>query len=146
MIRNVALTATSVTSMDDASKLRADVLALEEFSRRLFLEAVDMQSMRERIEWAKTFRGRYFNIMGYFFSVYCLWKIVICTVNIVFDRVGKVDPVTRGISIAVNYMGFEIDVTFWSQQISFFLVGCIVVTSIRGLLITLTKFFYAISR
>ena len=32
------------------------------------------------------------------------------TVNIVFDRVGKVDPVSRGIEIAVNYLGFEFDV------------------------------------
>ncbi len=32
------------------------------------------------------------------------------TINIVFDRVGKVDPVTRGIEIAVKYMGFQFDV------------------------------------
>lgn len=62
-----------------------------------------------------------------------------CTVNIVFDRVGKVDPVTRGLQIAVNYMGLNVDVKFWSQHISFILVGIIVITSIRGLLITLTK-------
>lgn len=61
------------------------------------------------------------------------------TINIVFDRVGKKDPVTRGIEIAVHWIGFNIDVTFWSQHISFYLVGCIVVTSIRGLLLTLTK-------
>jgi len=42
-------------------------------------------------------------------------------------------------------MGLEIDVQFWSQHVSFILVGCIVLTSIRGLLLTLTKFFYAIS-
>jgi len=47
--------------------------------------------------------------------------------------------VTRGIEIAVHWIGFNIDVTFWSQHISFYLVGCIVVTSIRGLLLTLTK-------
>lgn len=61
------------------------------------------------------------------------------TVNIVFDRVGRVDPVTRGIQIAVNWIGLEIDVKFWSQHVSFILVGIIVITSIRGLLITLTK-------
>lgn len=56
-----------------------------------------------------------------------------------FDRVGKVDPVTRGLQIVVNYMGLPVDVKFWSQHISFILVGIIVITSIRGLLITLTK-------
>jgi hypothetical protein len=89
--------------------------------------------------------GRYFNVVGYFFSVYCIWKIFISTVNIVFDRVGKVDPVTKGIEILVNYMGYQIDVRFWSQQISFLLIGIIAVTSIRGLLITIAKFFNAIS-
>lgn len=59
--------------------------------------------------------------------------------NIVFDRVGRVDPVTRGIQIAVNWIGLEIDVKFWSQHVSFILVGIIVISSIRGLLITLTK-------
>lgn len=52
---------------------------------------------------------------------------------------GKKDPVTRAIEIAVHWIGFDIDVTFWSQHISFYLVGCIVLTSIRGLLLTLTK-------
>lgn len=61
------------------------------------------------------------------------------TINIVFDRVGKKDPVTKGLEIAVHWIGLDMDVAFWSQHVSFFLVGCIVVTSIRGLLLTLTK-------
>ena len=32
------------------------------------------------------------------------------TINIVFDRVGRVDPVTRGIEIAVDYLGIQFDV------------------------------------
>lgn len=63
------------------------------------------------MEYSKTWQGQYFNIVGHFFSIYCMWKIFICTVNIVFDRVGKVDPVTRGIEIAVNYIGFQLDVS-----------------------------------
>ena len=61
------------------------------------------------------------------------------SINIIFDRVGKVDPVTRSIEIVVNYFDINFDVQFWSQHISFLLVGVIVITSIRGLLITLTK-------
>ena len=87
----------------------------------------------------------YFNFLGYFFCGYCCWKIFISTVNILLNRVGKQDPISRGIYILVNYLNIAIDVDFWSQQISFWLVGIIVVTSIRGLLITLTKFFYAIA-
>ncbi|XP_058249291.1 Golgi pH regulator isoform X2 [Hemibagrus wyckioides] len=107
----------SVTSSppgsENLSLIQHEVDALEELSRQLFLETVDLQATKERIEYSKTFQGKYFNFLGYFFSIYCVWKIFM--------------------------------VKFWSQHISFILVGIIIVTSIRGLLITLTKFFYAIS-
>ncbi len=99
-----------------------DILALEELSRQLFMEIHDMQNMRERIEWSKTWQGKYFNFLGYFFSLYCIWKIFISTVNIIFDRVGRVDPITKGMEIAVHWFGLDIDVMFWSQHISFILV------------------------
>uniref|UniRef100_T1KIS1 Abscisic acid G-protein coupled receptor-like domain-containing protein n=2 Tax=Tetranychus urticae TaxID=32264 RepID=T1KIS1_TETUR len=135
----------SSSGSESVSQLRSDCRALEELARQLFLELVDMKAMQLRMEWSKTFKGKYFHFVGYFFSLYCIWKIFISTINIVFNRVGRVDPVTRGIQIAVNWIGLEIDVKFWSQHVSFLLVGIIVISSIRGLLITLTKFFYAIS-
>ncbi|XP_030759884.1 Golgi pH regulator [Sitophilus oryzae] len=136
---------TGTRENENINQLKLEIDGLEEVSRQLFLEAHENRNMLERIEWSKTWKGIYFNFLGYIFSGYCLWKIFICTINIVFDRVGKKDPVTRGIEIAVHWMGFDFDVNFWSQQISFYLVGCIVVTSIRGLLLTLTKFFNRMS-
>lgn len=130
---------------ENISKLREEISALEELSRQLFLEAHDARTMREKIEWSKSFQGKYFNCLGYFFSLYCVWKIFISTINIVFDRVGKKDPVTRGLELVVHWLGLTINVGFWSQHVSFILIGCIVLTSIRGLLLTLTKFFYKIA-
>jgi hypothetical protein len=58
-------------------QLQFEVTALEELSRQLFLEAHDIQNARERLEWAATWQGKYFNFLGYFFSLYCTWKIFI---------------------------------------------------------------------
>ncbi|KAI8779590.1 hypothetical protein BgiMline_031097 [Biomphalaria glabrata] len=138
--------ATSVSPYtENLGPVKLETQALEELSRQLFLETADLHDAMDRIEYSKTFKGRYFNVMGHFFSLYCVYKIFMATINIIFDRVGKVDPVTKGIEIAVKYFGFEFDIKFWSQQISFLLVGVIIVTSIRGFLITLTRFFYAIA-
>jgi hypothetical protein len=123
----------------DIGQLRLEISGLEELARQLFLELHEMKEMQERQRWSATLQGKYFNILGHFFSLYCIWKIFICTINIIFDRVGKKDVVTRGIEIAVEWCGIQFDIAFWSQHISFLLVGCIVITSIRGLLITLTK-------
>lgn len=143
-LRNVASPISSGGS-ENVSVLQQEVVAHEELSRQLFLETVDLHATKERIKYSKTFKGKYFNVLGYFFSLYCLWKIFMCTINIIFNRVGKKDIVTKGFEILVHYLGFNVDVSFWSQHVSFILVGVMIVTSIRGLLITLTKFFYAIS-
>ena len=108
-------------------------------------QAHDLQNMRERVDWSKTCQGKYFNFLGHFFTLYCVWKIFISTVNIVFDRVGKVDPISKTFDILINWFGFNIDVAMWSQQFSFIVVGIIVVTSTRGLLLTMSKFFIWIS-
>lgn len=126
-------------SIVDIGQLRLEISGLEELAHQLFLELNDMKNMQERQKWSSTWQGKYFNCLGLFFSGYCVYKIFMCTINIIFDRVGKTDVVTRGIQIASEYLGFQFDLQFWSQYISFFLVGCIVVTSIRGLLIQLTK-------
>jgi hypothetical protein len=126
---------------ENTGNLQIEVETLEELSRQLFLEAVDLQNTRARMHFSKTIQGRYFDFVGHIFSGYCVWKIFISTVNIIFDRVGKVDPVTRGLQITVKYIGLQMDVMFWSQQFSFLLIGILIVTSIRGLLITMTKFF-----
>ncbi|XP_077975151.1 Golgi pH regulator-like [Styela clava] len=143
-IRNVASPISSPGN-ENVSLLQQEVIAHEELSRQLFLETVDLHATKERIKYSKTFKGMYFNVLGYFFSLYCMWKIFMCIINIIFNRVGKKDPITKGFEILVHYLGFDVDVSFWSQHVSFILVGIMIVTSIRGLLITLTKFFYAIS-
>merc|ERR1712212_743212 len=92
----MATVSMSVKSSENIPQLKQNISALEELSRQLFLEIYDLQNMRERNEWSKTLQGKYFNFLGYFFSLYCTWKIFISTVNIVFNRVGRLDPITKG--------------------------------------------------
>ncbi|PVU96880.1 hypothetical protein BB559_002222 [Furculomyces boomerangus] len=106
----------------------------------------DLKSLTaEKIKWegSQKFSGKIQNFMGYFFSVYCLYKIFTAVGNIIFHKVGNVDPVTNAIMVIGKHFGDEaiFDVQFLSQQLSFFLVGVMVTCSIRGLLIQLTKAF-----
>ena len=56
----------------------------------------------EQFNFVSHFQGKYFNFLGYFFSLYCIWKIFISTVNIIFDRVGKMDPISK--VLALTYL------------------------------------------
>lgn len=41
------------------------------------------------------------HIAGHFLSAFCVYKIIMSTVNIVLHRVGRKDPVTRAFEIIV---------------------------------------------
>ncbi|KAI9098146.1 Golgi pH regulator B [Phlyctochytrium arcticum] len=127
----------------DVGILAHEIKALENVMQQLFLDLDDLNVERERIRYSRTFKGHYFNVLGYIFSVYCLWKVISSTINIVFNRVGGLDPVTHGLNVLVHRFGIDIDVTFWAPQLSFIFVGILVVCSIRGLLIQFMKFFRA---
>uniref|UniRef100_A0A1X7U8D0 Abscisic acid G-protein coupled receptor-like domain-containing protein n=1 Tax=Amphimedon queenslandica TaxID=400682 RepID=A0A1X7U8D0_AMPQE len=99
----------SSSSSENISALQTEVASLEELSRQMFVDYVDLRETKDRVVYSKTLKGRYYDIVGHFFSIYCVYKIIMCTINIIFDRVGKVDPVTRGLSILVNWLGFKVD-------------------------------------
>ena len=61
----------------DLTVIKREVSAFEEMGRQLFLEIVDLNRTLERIHFSKTFQGKYFNFMGYFFSIYCVSKILL---------------------------------------------------------------------
>jgi len=127
---------------ENVEALETENAALEDISKAVFFELHDMVTENLRTKALTTLKGRYFHIAGHFLSGYCVYKIFMALINIVFNRIKKKDPVTRGFEIAVHWFGLNVDVEVWSQQISFLLVGVLIVLSVRNLLIQLTKLFH----
>jgi DNA repair ATPase RecN len=71
------------------STIKQDISTYEEISSQLYTDLVDLQNIQQRIEYSKTLKGKYFHVLGHFFSLYCVWKILISFINIIFNRVGK---------------------------------------------------------
>eukprot|EP00041_Stephanoeca_diplocostata_P010948 m.175289 g.175289 ORF g.175289 m.175289 type:complete len:468 (+) comp18350_c0_seq2:195-1598(+) len=130
------------TQAETVKYLKTEINALENLSTSLFLEVHDMRSEYIRSQKLHTVKGRLLHIAGHFMSAFCVYKITMATINIVLHRVGKKDPITRMFEILVLLFGLEVDVQFWAQYTSFVLVGVLIVSSVRSLLINLTKLFH----
>ena len=76
-------------SYTNISLIKQDISTYEEIYSQLYSDFVDLQAIQLRIEYSKTFQGKYFHVLGHFFSLYCVWKILISFINIIFNRVGK---------------------------------------------------------
>lgn len=125
----------------DSHVLREEIRACEELSRQLFLELVDLRAARDRELESRTWRGRIMHFFGHLLVGVCVFRIGAAAFTLAFDR-QRVDPITRLIHLTV-YWGnpAEFDEQFWSQFTSFILVGVIVFSSIRHVLIRLMQFF-----
>jgi hypothetical protein len=88
--------------------LQLEVRQLEDVRRALYLEVHDVRVCRAALRQSATCQGRLFNLLGYFFSVYCVYKMLMASINIVFQRVNQMDPVSRTIQICLVYV-FDLD-------------------------------------
>ncbi|KAJ1964329.1 Golgi pH regulator B [Dipsacomyces acuminosporus] len=123
------------------AELRQEISDLERVTQELFSDVEAMCLEHERYEASKTLAGRSRNILGYFFALFCVSKIVMTLGGILLNRVGNSDPITGALTLAATHVSPDFDMAFWSQQLSFAMVGIMVIGSIRGLLIQFTKLF-----
>ncbi len=115
--------------------------ALESFGAELFLQLCELRAMQAKQRFSRTLLGRLYNLLGYFFSGYCVYKVCFALFKIILQRNPRTDPVTRGLEIAIRWCGLELDPEFWAQHISFVFVGVLVFTSVRGFLLAILKIF-----
>ena len=131
---------------DEAQMVSEEVKALKGFASELSWHASELKAAQKRhVYLTTTLIGRVRNSLGYVFSAYCVYKVFMSTINILFSRDPKRDPVTLGLQIALGVFHASIDPVFWSQAISFCLVGVLVFNSVRGFLITVLKIFRKMS-
>ncbi|KAJ2911167.1 hypothetical protein GGI21_000081 [Coemansia aciculifera] len=123
------------------AELRHEIDNLERVTEELFADVDAMCVEYDRYEASKTLAGRSRNVLGYFFALFCVSKIAMTLGGILLNRVGHSDPVTSALTLAATHVSPDFDMAFWSQQLSFAMVGIMVIGSIRGLLIQFTKLF-----
>jgi len=135
----------NLNSLDDVKNLTRELRSLELVGRQLFVECQSLRDSMAAVKSSKTLLGRIQNSLGYFLSGYCVYKMIISSINVIFQRVNKMDPISRTLQLLVGFVlhAEEEDVRLWSQYASFMLVGILVATQIRGLLLLLMRLFHA---
>lgn len=93
----------------ELAQLTSELRALEELRRALYLELHELRIGLLAIQNSNTIQGRIFNLLGYFFSGYCVYKMTMASINIIFQRVNQMDPVSRTIQLVLVYF-FDISV------------------------------------
>jgi len=118
------------------------ISSVELLARDLYDELVAIKKAQRDLHFLKTtLIGRFSDFLGTIYLLYCVYKLFMSSINIIFDRDPKTDPITRGFEISLALIPLNINVEFWAQFISFLLVGILVFTSVRGFLLLTLQIF-----
>jgi hypothetical protein len=127
------------------SELNVEVATYESICEEIFMELQSACKDADQYAFSKSLKGRFFQLVGYFFSFYCVYKVVMAAFTIFFvkgdNEMHKVDPVTRVISLVAGYLHTQLDLVYWSQQLSFVFIFVVIILSVRSLLLNLHKVF-----
>jgi golgi pH regulator len=109
------------------------------FLNQLFLDLESLNLDYEKTKNAKTFKGVYSNILGYIFSVYCIFKVFMSILNLILDPATGQDPTTRVLFLLVHRLQYDLDIEFWTANLSFTLVGLMAIFAVRGFIIQISR-------
>ncbi|ORZ01096.1 Abscisic acid G-protein coupled receptor-domain-containing protein [Syncephalastrum racemosum] len=128
-------------------QLETEIRQLESLVDMMKMDVDELARERARHVYDHTWIGFGWNLIRHIFTLYCIYKLVVTCFNVLFRRVGSGDPITNMISLVIKHFDrTDIDTAFWSQQLSFWFVGIIIIGSVRGLLQILTKVLRSFSQ
>lgn len=131
----------------ERQRLRTELMALESFSRELFLELDELIQARLHELRARTRLGRFLNILGSCCSAVCVYKIVMASLNLLLRRSAAQaeDPATRLVDMVLVYLQIPLDISYWVQILSLTFVGYLTFANTRAFIHRLLAVFRSVS-
>ncbi|KAH7624070.1 putative GPCR-type G protein 1 [Nannochloris sp. 'desiccata'] len=129
------------------AQLEAEASSLEALRQALFADVVDLKRERQRALVARTIYGHLQNFLGYILSLYCLYRMFASTKALVLGEDTSSDPVSRSLGFVLGLFSggtVKLNVSVFSQYLTLIFIGFISVTSLRGFMKHLTRFFSAV--
>lgn len=128
--------------VQDIAALEVEISALTSLESALTADVEDLKNQRRKALLSRTMRGHAENALGYMLSIYCVFRIGTSSMALLFGEDMSSDPVSRTIALALGFFtSVDVDVRLVSMYLTLAFVGFISVTSLRGFMMHMQRFF-----
>ncbi|GAA5919085.1 hypothetical protein JCM1841_003741 [Sporobolomyces salmonicolor] len=148
--------------------LEVEVTSLEQMEQQLVRDVATLKRRKLLREMGRSWKGRLWLTIGWFFSLYCVWRVFVSCINLIFGYSRKshqsapvvADPSdpestpvsTEGTDLLTSLLtrvavllDIKLDVATWSRLIGLVLIGGILVANMRNVLGSVSRIFKATS-
>lgn len=131
----------------ELAALQTEIIGLEAMATTMRSDLEMLQAHERRARYQRTALGKLVLVSGHVFSVYCVFRVAQCMLNLVFFGYRGTSPdfVSTCLAHAMRMLGVDIDVALWAPRIGFLFVGALIVMRMRVLLGTLSALIRSVS-
>ncbi|CAD6567989.1 MAG: hypothetical protein CYPHOPRED_002285 [Cyphobasidiales sp. Tagirdzhanova-0007] len=132
--------------------LEGEIAGLEALDSQMSNDLQLMRRRKEISEMGKTWSGKIRQAMGWMFSLYCVYRIIMSLINLVFGTFSSSDRRTQPTDLAsavlgklADAFGWNIDIATWSKVVGLVLIGGIIFANLNFVLSRVSRVFRATS-
>ncbi|KAK4699495.1 hypothetical protein P7C70_g6765, partial [Phenoliferia sp. Uapishka_3] len=148
------------------ASLQVELQAMESMEIQMVRDVAVLRKRKELREMGRTVKGRMWLAAGWALSIYCIWRVFVSCINLVFGYSQKHHystttpsedgaPITeapQGTDLLTSLVGrlaialdVDIDIASWSRLIGLVLIGGIILANMRNVLGRVSRIFKATS-
>ncbi|GAA5922305.1 Golgi pH regulator family protein [Sporobolomyces koalae] len=138
--------------------LEVEVAAMESVEQQMVKDVATLKRRKMMREMGRSWRGRLWLLVGWLFSLYCVWRVFVSGVNLIFgysrrshqsakngDTAQTTDVITSLLTRIAVMLDVELDIATWSRLLGLVLIGGIILANMRNVLASVSRIFKATS-
>lgn len=132
----------------EIKSLQHEIFGLETLASAMRDDLDSVRSRYRQAKWSSTIQGRLLLGMGHFFSIYCVWRVILAALSLLilgYRDSAPLDVVSLLLAHIVRLFNVDIDLSTWTRIFGLLFVGALILIRMRAVLATLSTFFRAAS-
>ncbi|TIC66328.1 hypothetical protein E3Q03_02223 [Wallemia mellicola] len=129
--------------------LRMELNGLQSLESQMVIDLNELKFKYDRQEFSKTIKGKLYVFLGHAFAVYCIARVIVSLINLMFRR-GSTESSPDYVSkilggILAHLFNNPDSSAVYAKQISVVSIGAIIISNVKALLLAVNRIFKKIA-
>ncbi|EIM19864.1 hypothetical protein WALSEDRAFT_61228 [Wallemia mellicola CBS 633.66] len=129
--------------------LRMELNGLQSLESQMVIDLNELKFKYDRQEFSKTIKGKLYVFLGHAFAVYCIARVIVSLINLMFRRSStesSPDYVSKILGGILAHLFNNPDSSaVYAKQISVVSIGAIIISNVKALLLAVNRIFKKIA-
>jgi hypothetical protein len=125
----------------EIKSLQQEIFGLETLASAMRDDLDTIRGRHRQAVWSSTIQGKILLGIGHFFSIYCIWRIILAALSLVvigYRDTAPPDVISLMLAHAVRIFNVDVNLDAWTRIFGLLFVGALILVRMRAVLANLS--------